>query len=65
MLIVTTGPLRLPAYIIPRPGSGGLVVCGGTYLRNNYSTLPDLNEAKRILQDYYKLDRRLAGPDGR
>ncbi|CAK9787386.1 nucleotide-binding domain-containing protein [Cutaneotrichosporon oleaginosum] len=50
------------AYIIPRPGPEGHVVCGGTFNKNNYSTLPSLREAERILQACFALDPLLAGP---
>jgi D-amino-acid oxidase len=53
-----------PAYIIPRPG-GTHVILGGTYTPHNHSSLPDLDEAQRILQDCYKLDPLLAGPNGK
>lgn len=53
-----------PAYIIPRPGPQGHVVLGGTYIPQNYSTLPDLKTAVRILQDCYNLLPELAGPNG-
>ncbi|TXT07599.1 uncharacterized protein COLE_04523 [Cutaneotrichosporon oleaginosum] len=49
-------------YIIPRPGPEGHVVCGGTFNKNNYSTLPSLREAERILQACFALDPLLAGP---
>jgi hypothetical protein len=53
------------AYIIPRPGAEGHVVCGGTFNKGNYSTLPSLAEAERILQACYALDPLLAGPNGK
>jgi len=53
-----------PAYIIPRPGPDGLVVLGGTYIRDNWSPLPDLKVSERILRDCYKLDPKLAGSSG-
>ncbi|BEJ15340.1 hypothetical protein CspHIS471_0411070 [Cutaneotrichosporon sp. HIS471] len=53
------------AYIIPRPGPEGHVVCGGTYNKDNYSTLPCPIEAERILKDCYSLDPLLAGPNGK
>ncbi|WRT68770.1 uncharacterized protein IL334_005750 [Kwoniella shivajii] len=58
-------PLPEPAYMIPRPGSSGHVVLGGHYLVSNYSTLPDLKEAERILKDCYNLCPALAGPNGK
>jgi hypothetical protein len=54
-----------PAYIIPRPGPSGHVVLGGTYLKDNHSTLPDLSTAERILRDCYNLEPLLAGKDGK
>ncbi|OXG14759.1 D-amino-acid oxidase [Cryptococcus neoformans Tu401-1] len=54
-----------PAYIIPRPGSEGHVVLGGVYQKDNWSTLPDLKEAERILKDCYNLAPELAGPNGK
>lgn len=54
-----------PAYIIPRPGPEGHVVLGGVYQKDNWSTLPDLKEAERILKDCYNLAPALAGPNGK
>lgn len=60
--------------IIPRPGPEGHVTLGGTFLPNNYSTLPDPDAAERILRDAYRLCPQLAsgsdnrsgtGPEGR
>jgi hypothetical protein len=53
------------AYIIPRPGPDGHVVCGGTYNRDNWMTQPSMAEAERILRACYALDPRLAGPGGK
>lgn len=53
------------AYIIPRPGSEGHVICGGTYNRGNWCTSPDPREAERILKACYALDPMLAGPNGK
>jgi hypothetical protein len=50
--------------MIPRPGPSGHLVLGGTYIKDDYSTLPDLDTAKRILQDCYKLEPLLAGKNG-
>lgn len=50
-----------PAYIIPRPGPEGHIVLGGTYLQDNHSSLPDLDEGERILRDCFDLDPSLAG----
>lgn len=52
-------------YIIPRPGPDGHVVLGGTFNKDNYSVLPNLNEAERILKSCYALNPLLAGPDGK
>ena len=54
-----------PAYIIPRPGPEGHVVLGGTYIPHDHSALPDVSEARRIIQDCYHLVPALAGPDGK
>ncbi|CAD6567617.1 MAG: hypothetical protein TREMPRED_003751 [Tremellales sp. Tagirdzhanova-0007] len=53
-------PHRLQAdgqqtYIIPRPGPEGHVILGGTFIRDEYSTLPDPATAERILRDTYEL----------
>ncbi|ORY25531.1 hypothetical protein BCR39DRAFT_543895 [Naematelia encephala] len=58
-------PLPPPAYIIPRPGPEDHVVLGGTYIKDDYSTLPDLRESERILKACYALEPRLAGPNGK
>lgn len=47
-------------YIIPRPGSGGCVVVGGTNLRNDESLLPRKQTAERILQKAFKICPELA-----
>jgi hypothetical protein len=47
-------------YIIPRPGSGGCVILGGTVLKDQYSTLPNAKTAERILKDAHALEPRLA-----
>lgn len=51
-----------PAYIIPRP-SDDEVVLGGTYIPDNHSVLPDLEEADRILKACFDLEPKLA-PEG-
>lgn len=51
-------------YIIPRPGSDGCVILGGTNLKDDYSTLPRKETAERILQNAYKVCPALAGPHG-
>ena len=53
-------PHRLQAkgqqtYIIPRPGPEGHVILGGTFIPNEYSTLPDPATAERILRESYEL----------
>ena len=53
------------AYIIPRPGHEGHVVCGGTYNKDNWITQPNMAEAERILRACYALDPRLAGPNSK
>ncbi|KAL1409460.1 hypothetical protein Q8F55_003443 [Vanrija albida] len=52
-------------YIIPRPGSDGCVILGGTMLANNYSLLPERETAERILQKAYAICPELAGPNGK
>lgn len=42
-------------YIIPRPGSGGLVTVGGCYLPGDWSTHVDPNIAERILREAKEL----------
>ena len=54
----------LQTYIIPRPGPDGLVILGGTFLKDNYSVLPDMAQAERILQETYKLCPALSGGKG-
>lgn len=51
-------------YIIPRPSPDGLVILGGTFLPHNYSTLPDLDVAERILRNAYDLCPALSGGRG-
>lgn len=51
-----------PAYIIPRPGCDQ-VILGGTYIPNNYSSQPDLNEADRILKACFDLEPELSNTD--
>jgi D-amino-acid oxidase len=51
-------------YVIPRPGPEGHVTLGGTFLPNNYSTLPDPDTAERIVKDAYKLCPQLASGSG-
>lgn len=59
------GIVKQPTYIIPRPGPGDQVILGGTYLVNDYSTQPDLQRAREILQECYRLCPDLAGPQGK
>lgn len=47
-------------YIIPRPGSGGCVVVGGTNLRGETDLLPRKETAERILQKAFKICPELA-----
>jgi D-amino-acid oxidase len=47
-------------YIIPRPGPEGHVTLGGTFIANDYSTLPDPQTAERILRETYELCPALA-----
>lgn len=47
-------------YIIPRPGSGGLVTVGGCYLPGDWSTNPDPQVAERILKEALELCPELA-----
>lgn len=54
----------LQTYIIPRPGPDGHVILGGTFLKDNYSTLPDMAQAERILKETYKLCPALGGGKG-
>ena len=51
-------------YIIPRPGSGGCVILGGTVLKDDYSTLPRWETAERILKDAFAIEPKLA-PGGK
>lgn len=59
------GSAETISYIIPRPGTEGHVICGGTYNRDNWITQPSMKVAERILRSCYALDPRLAGPDGK
>lgn len=52
-------------YIIPRPGSGGLVTVGGCYLKNDWSTDVNPTVAERILREAVLLCPELKGEDGR
>lgn len=51
-------------YIIPRPSPDGLVILGGTFLKDDWSTVPDLGVAERILENAYKLCPDLSGGKG-
>ncbi|RXK38894.1 hypothetical protein M231_03843 [Tremella mesenterica] len=48
-------PKGQAAYIIPRPGPDGHLILGGTYLENQYSTLPDPSTGERILKTAYEI----------
>lgn len=52
-------------YIIPRPGSGGLVTVGGCYLKGDWSTHVDPVVAERILREATELCPDLKGEDGK
>lgn len=47
-------------YIIPRPGSDGCVIVGGTVLRDDYSTLPRWETAEKILKNAFQIEPKLA-----
>lgn len=47
-------------YIIPRPGSGGCVVVGGTNLKGDTDLLPRKETAERILEKAFKICPHLA-----
>ncbi|BEJ17727.1 hypothetical protein CspHIS471_0611280 [Cutaneotrichosporon sp. HIS471] len=49
-----------PTYILPRPGTDGHVVLGGTYDAENYSPLPSTEIVEGILQRTFALDSNLA-----
>jgi hypothetical protein len=51
-------------YIIPRPSPEGHVILGGTFLPDNYSTLPDMDVAERILKNAYNLCPALSDGQG-
>lgn len=48
-------------YIIPRPGSDGLVTLGGCYVEGEWDTTPCMDRAERILREAYRLCPELAG----
>ena len=52
------------AYIIPRPGSDGLCMLGGTYFPHDYDCVSDDKQSQGILQRCFDLDPRLAGQGG-
>ncbi|TXT06147.1 hypothetical protein VHUM_03620 [Vanrija humicola] len=58
-------PAGESCYIIPRPGSDGCVIVGGTFLPHNYSLLPERETAQRILQKAYAICPELAGVNGK
>ncbi|BEJ11518.1 hypothetical protein CspHIS471_0109400 [Cutaneotrichosporon sp. HIS471] len=47
-------------YVIPRPGSGGCVIVGGTNIKGEYSTLPRREMAESILQNAFEICPELA-----
>jgi prepilin-type processing-associated H-X9-DG protein len=49
-----------PTYILPRPGTDGHVILGGTYDADNYSPLPSTEIVEGILQRNFALDPNLA-----
>lgn len=51
-------------YIIPRPSPEGHVILGGTFLPNDWSTVPDMDVAERILRTTYQLCPELGGGKG-
>lgn len=55
---------RLPKseaiYVIPRPGTDGCVILGGTNLRDDYSILPRPETAERILKNCFAICPELA-----
>ena len=59
----SSGKPTVPAYIIPRPGPSNHIILGGTFIKNEWSTSPDLSVSERILQDCFKLNPDLAGPE--
>lgn len=58
-------PSDKATYIIPRPGSGGCVIVGGTNIKGEWSTLPRRETAIEILKEAYAICPELAGPNGR
>ncbi|ORX38183.1 hypothetical protein BD324DRAFT_619882 [Kockovaella imperatae] len=46
-------------YIVPRPGTSGEVILGGTFLPNDYTPFPDPAQARRILQSAIKIEPKL------
>lgn len=52
-------------YIIPRPGTDGCVILGGTALVGEYDTLVRRETAERILKNAYQICPALAGPNGK
>jgi hypothetical protein len=53
-------PPGTATYIIPRPGSGGCVIVGGTVGRDDYSTLACPLTAERILKNAFAIEPKLA-----
>lgn len=54
----------IQTYIIPRPGSDGHVILGGTYIEDDYSTLPDPKVAEMICSEAYRLCPALGNGKG-
>lgn len=48
-------PKSEAVYVIPRPGTDGCVILGGTNLRDDYSTLPRAETAERILRNCHAI----------
>lgn len=61
-LLTWTESLPEPAYIIPRPGSEPNFILGGTYLRDNYDTIPNSKTAQRIVKECTALMRNFVRP---
>ena len=62
-LVLTSFPCAEPyptTYIVPRPGTTGEVILGGTFIKHDYTTHPDPAIAKRILESAIKIEPLLA-----
>lgn len=53
-------PAGKAVYIIPRPGSGGCVIVGGTNIKGEYSTLPNRETAEQVLKNAFEICPDLA-----